>query len=1327
MAGTYVTHVVQGCQFGSGVFYYLLPRTFGEAVPLMKCDPKVVTCLHPEEVSGAAFVIANSPRSFGGMFWVCPPCVLTRHFCSFVRFARLVTYKDGQAQTTMYTTCRTCSRYRQVSLWASFHLACYFDQTLGIGDVWEPHYDLKPSDLAHYYLMPRRLERKARKATLATLEAGRKWRQLTQRSARRQAQLSSLANPHHASQDVFVDACVDACDTFVDACDAFVDACDVCYYYDTQLVICDANQTDDSIQASSQASQALPESANSTEALTPDKPNSTNNSTKVFTPAEPNPTNNNEPANSTNKSTKDFTPAEPNSTNNSTNNSTKDFTPSEPDSTNNSTNNEPANSTNNSDESNGLKPRLHVNDTNAWMHALLKKKVSQVQEGSLNAQQPKHQTGVTKLQGKPLLPEKPRLDQNKTNKTQNKVHTTHVGVTRNEQVCVERKQTKPTLKKQKQPSKSKADTTQEQQREPSKSKDDTKQEQQREPGKSKADTKQEKQKEPSKSKADTKQKDSKESSKSKADTKQEESSKSKANAKQEEPSKSKVDTKQEEPKEPSKSEADAKQEEPSKFNAATKQEEQEEPSKFKADTKQEEQKEPIKSKADTEQEKQKEPSSSTDDTKQEMQEEPLESTAQGRDATFEIKTGNANTPKKLAKKKVAKKKKKTKSGKSKQKHTKKTSEVVLDDDNERLIEAALGLNGIEEVDYLDYPLDIKKLDAGHDLTSEPPSLARLLKNDDEPLSWREFVKKADAFSDSSVPFGCKFCYRWDHIQRVVLFSTKVCAVYHLDETDDDSVMRGLAMKLAHPPSAAQQIDAATLSGIVAFITGFKLLTSTRKLSYFWQFYEVYTPLGNLTLSLPMNNFKILSGHDFDHRLAKQLALRIVDSVVAFDDLCTTCDNTSILPAIVKASKSAPDLLDCTAARFGMRNRWWGTSLTLAILGAQQRVANLLAWSFPYTLGPTVLTSMLLASRGKLFGRQALEAYSKVIRLEVNAGLCVYTDSTLRLEVEGKTLAGLCSKSVEYVLAGKVKQSLFARTGVSSRSADLGAIRDRAFQALVDDTPSYLDFCRPCGRHDLGDYSLISSSTNPSDLDNQSSFSTSSPSDQEDFTFTSTTTSTTTTSTTFATPSDQAPSEHITRAVCSPSKLKNNFMWQGAMSDAVAGDFHAFADIYDAFVSIKDAKPSSPIVVKTSPDSTIAARYQYLLWLKRTANAGYYDLLVGMVGFVVELLFTGVHYPKVSMCEADTAPFWQAVLGVVAGCAVKHTLSYESIVVSNDHQEGKDDSNQTALTSRQRHKQEVMRHKQAPTKTTITKVTREFIAGVTFATVVRSCIFAQKTM
>ena len=181
----------------------------------------------------------------------------------------------------------------------------------------------------------------------------------------------------------------------------------------------------------------------------------------------------------------------------------------------------------------------------------------------------------------------------------------------------------------------------------------------------------------------------------------------------------------------------------------------------------------------------------------------------------------------------------------------------------------------------------------------------------------------------------------------------------------------------------------------------------------------------------------------------------------------------------------------------------------------------------------------------------------------------------------------------------------------------------------------------------------------------------------------------------------------------------NFVWSGAASDQAKTNFHAFADIYDAFMlRAHDTKTSRPFVVKAWAGSTILARFHYLTWLERTSNAGYYDLLVGMIGFVVELLFTGVKYPTGVMSE-EPSPFWRAVLGVIAGCAVKHTLNYESIVAADENQEEKCDSDQPKTL-----KQQFVKYipKTRQTHIPFKKPTREFVAGVTFATAVRACIF-----
>ena len=183
------------------------------------------------------------------------------------------------------------------------------------------------------------------------------------------------------------------------------------------------------------------------------------------------------------------------------------------------------------------------------------------------------------------------------------------------------------------------------------------------------------------------------------------------------------------------------------------------------------------------------------------------------------------------------------------------------------------------------------------------------------------------------------------------------------------------------------------------------------------------------------------------------------------------------------------------------------------------------------------------------------------------------------------------------------------------------------------------------------------------------------------------------------------------------------MWSGAVSDDIKTNFHAFADIYDAFMlKERNTKPSRPFVFKALAGSTILARFQYLAWLERTSNAGYYDLLVGMIGFVVELLFTGVKYPTGVMSD-DPAPFWRAVLGAIAGCAVKHTMSYESIVL-DEHQEGKESDMNQPNTLKQQHKQQALKHTPGTmqARKTHPKATREFVAGLTFATAVRACIF-----
>ena len=149
-----------------GLFGYLLAR-HGGPVALLTCPPNEVCFVHPREVTGATFFVANSWRHFGSMMWVCPPRVSTQHFCTFVKL-RVMHYQRPTPHMVVYSVCQTCRRYRAVSVAASFHLACFLGQTMPIERVCEAHYDLKRSDMAHHFCK--------------LVKAARKWRRLTTKS-----------------------------------------------------------------------------------------------------------------------------------------------------------------------------------------------------------------------------------------------------------------------------------------------------------------------------------------------------------------------------------------------------------------------------------------------------------------------------------------------------------------------------------------------------------------------------------------------------------------------------------------------------------------------------------------------------------------------------------------------------------------------------------------------------------------------------------------------------------------------------------------------------------------------------------------------------------------------------------------------------------------------------------------------------------------------------------------------------------------------------------------------------------------------------------------
>ena len=1361
-----------------GVFAYLLAR-HGGSVALLTCLPNEVCYVHPHEVAGASFFATNSWRHFGSLLWVCPPQISTQHFCTIVKF-RVVPYTKPTPHMVVYTVCQTCMRHRQMSVAASFQLACFFGQTMPIERVCEHHYDLKRSDMAHHFKK--------------LVKMARKWRRLTTKPKQACSQSSVECRALQTTQYV-----VDVNEFDINKVDVIGQDTGVGFieFFDATLCILDASQASQASQHNAlQASESLYVSNQNEQEQEEQQKEQQEKQQEEQQQKEQQQQQEEEEEEEQQESQGSAVPQTHDDLQaSSTRNDgvqvqepcTQDLQPS-------------------TQATKVVVPTPCRRDTKDVASDSWASKVNKVHK-------PAHRVS-SNVTDKSLTAQTPMQRQTK----QRSKYPPKVATPFGTFVCTHTTSTKAFSKVGTPKVVTKVDTSKVDPKVDPKTTHNTLQ----------ASSKGAKQACSLSTKA------TQASLERPLNKKQDETARLAPN----------IDasnmTKSEKPNKYSKQE-DSKQD----------------------DSKQEDSKQEVFVQEDFKQEV-----FVQEDSKQEVfvqedsnQEVFVQEESKQKDSVQTKKDVKKQEKKVVGKKKNTKKNKK----KSNKKSTKsKAWKNDYSTDDECNIEAALNQNGIMEVD-ISFTVR-KSLDVGVDFGAQSlPSLGRLVRNEDDPLSMKDLMRREDAFSDSSVPFGCKFSFRWDHIQRVVLLTTKICIALYLDNNHYDFAMRSLAASFAFPPSAARRIDAATLDMVQNSITNFKLLTSRSKTNCFWQFYEVYTPLGNLTLSLPVREFGVFDGPDIDARLVKQIALRILDSVLAFDDLCTTCDQVSILPDLVKASKSAPTFLDCTAARFGMRNHWWGASLSLAILAAQQRVANLLAWSRPFKLGPTVLSSMLLATRGKLFGRQALEAYSNVVRLEINAGLFAYTDTILRLEAEGKTLTGLCRQAVEWVLSGRVKRSVFARI-TNSRGTELAALRDKSFQAVLDDTPNFLDFCRPCGQHDLGDYLLTNNATNPphptnnvssfantkssdepsdqpsftesseqpsstkssdqlddqpsftesseqpseqpsstkssAQLDDQPSFTKSSdqlddqPSEQPSFAESSEQPSSTKSSAqlddqpSFTKSSDQLddqPSEQPSFAESSeqpsstksidqldeqPSSIKSidqlddqarastlkvglfgkesveasrteiceiaspsggyqfgklvgrnnnavNFVWSGAASDQAKTNFHAFADIYDAFMlRAHDTKTSRPFVVKAWAGSTILARFHYLTWLERTSNAGYYDLLVGMIGFVVELLFTGVKYPTGVMSE-EPSPFWRAVLGVIAGCAVKHTLNYESIVAADENQEEKCDSDQPKTL-----KQQFVKYipKTRQTHIPFKKPTREFVAGVTFATAVRACIF-----